>query len=353
MSLLVTGCAGFIGCNYVSFSLEKHPDRKIVGLDLLTYAGNIDNLRDALAHPSFTFVKGDICDADTVEALFERYHIEKIVHFAAESHVDRSIHDPQAFLKTNILGTQTLLECAKRHWKEGSGWRSGCKFVHVSTDEVYGALGPSGVFIEQTPLDPHSPYAASKAASDLFVKVYYDTYGLPVTITRCSNNYGPYQFPEKLIPLMIRKALYHQPLPVYGNGKQVRDWLFVTDHCAALELILEKARNGTVYNIGGHNERENIEIVDTILSLLRKKTDDPSINNSLIRHITDRLGHDRRYAIDPEKITRELGWTPAVPFEEGMERTIDWYLDNRAWLEKSISGEPRRFLEKDEGSSIS
>lgn len=353
MSLLVTGCAGFIGSNFVTFSLDKHPERKIIGLDLLTYAGNLDNLSDALTHPAFAFVKGDICDADTVKKLFEQYHIERVVHFAAESHVDRSIHDPQVFLKTNILGTQTLLDGAKNHWKDGNGWLPGCKFVQVSTDEVYGALGSNGFFTERTPLDPHSPYAASKASADLIVKAYSDTYGLPVTITRCSNNYGPYQFPEKLIPLMIRNALNHQPLPVYGDGKQVRDWLFVTDHCAALELVLEKAPNGTVYNIGGHNEKENIEIVKTILSILRKKTGDPSINDRLIQHITDRLGHDRRYAIDPEKITRELGWSPTVSFEKGMERTIDWYLGNRDWLEKIISGEYLGYYEKQYGTVIS
>ncbi len=351
MRLLVTGVAGFIGSNFVSLSLKKHPERKIVGLDLLTYAGNMDNLRDALAHPSFVFLKGDICDREGVDGLFQKYAIEQVVHFAAESHVDRSIHDPQVFLKTNILGTQTLLDCAKRYWRNGSGWVDGCRFLQVSTDEVYGALGPTGSFSERTPLDPHSPYAASKASADLIVKAYHDTYGLPVNITRCSNNYGPYQFPEKLIPLMIWNAITHQPLPVYGDGKQVRDWLYVSDHCAAIELVLESAPCGEVYNIGGHNEKENIEIVRLILSTLREKTRDPEINDGLIRYVKDRPGHDRRYAIDPEKIEQTLGWTPSVSFDEGISKTIDWYLANRPWLEKIISGEYLRFYEKHYGLS--
>jgi len=363
MNILVTGCAGFIGSNFVYYYLRKHPERKIIGLDNLTYAGNIDNLSGLTEEEKkrFTFIKGDICDAELVEQIFNEHEIDGIINFAAESHVDRSIHDPQIFLKTNILGTQILLDAAKKHWQSESGWKcledsnnlakaqssnpanqQSCKpakFLQISTDEVYGALGASGYFTEKTPLDPHSPYSASKASADLIVKAYNDTYGLPVNITRCSNNYGPYQFPEKLIPLMINNALNHKPLPVYGDGKQIRDWLYVEDHCKAIDLVFENGESGEVYNIGGHNERENIYIVVRIIEILRKKTGDSEINESLIKHVTDRLGHDRRYGIDPTKITQELGWKPTIMFDEGMEMTIDWYLNNKEWVESVISGE--------------
>ena len=356
MTILVTGVAGFIGSNFVYYYLRKHSERKIIGLDNLTYAGNLDNLSGLTVQERkrFSFVKGDICDAELVEQIFNEHEIDGIINFAAESHVDRSIHDPQIFLKTNILGTQVLLDAAKNHWRLPDGkWRSleqreegeairgrlsrttnneqrtTPRFLQISTDEVYGTLGPSGYFTEKTPLDPHSPYSASKASADLIVKAYHDTYGLPVNITRCSNNYGPYQFPEKLIPLMINNALNHKPLPVYGDGRQIRDWLYVEDHCKAIDLVFENGESGEVYNIGGHNERENIYIVERIIEILREKTGDSKINELLIKHVTDRLGHDRRYAIDPTKISQELGWKPAIMFDEGIEITIDWYLDMR------------------------
>ncbi len=370
MTLLVTGVAGFIGSNFVYYYLRKHPARKIIGLDNLTYAGNLDNLSGFTEEEKerFTFIKGDICDTELVESIFKEHSIDGVINFAAESHVDRSIHDPQIFLKTNILGTQVLLDGAKKHWRNKNGWKciedpnsspeaqgsnpanlpscKPAKFLQISTDEVYGALGPSGYFTEETPLDPHSPYSASKASADLIVKAYYDTYGLPVNITRCSNNYGPYQFPEKLIPLMINNALNQRPLPVYGDGRQIRDWLYVEDHCRAIDLVFENGESGEVYNIGGHNERENIYIVERIIEILRKKTGDSEINESLIKHVTDRLGHDRRYGIDPTKITQELGWKPTIMFDEGIELTLDWYLKNRGWVESVISGEYLEFYNK-------
>jgi dTDP-glucose 4,6-dehydratase len=349
MAILVTGCAGFIGSNFIYEHLEREKDQSIIGLDLLTYAGNLENLRGVLENPSFSFIKGDVCDTETVERVFEDHQIDGVIHFAAESHVDRSIHDPQIFLKTNILGTQILIDSAKRHWYRDGHWLSGKKFLQISTDEVYGALGKNGLFTENSPLDPHSPYSASKASADFIVKAYFDTYGFPMNITRCSNNYGPYQFPEKLIPLMIRNALNHQSLPVYGDGKQIRDWLYVTDHCRAIDLVFEKGVVGEVYNIGGLNERENIDIVTTILSILQEKTGDQNINYSLIHHVSDRLGHDRRYAIDPTKIRESLGWVPSVTFEAGIRKTIQWYLEHRKWMESVISGEYLRFYEKNYG----
>ncbi len=370
MTILVTGVAGFIGSNFVYYYLRRYPEREIIGLDNLTYAGNLDNLSRLTEEERkrFSFVKGDICDPELVERIFNEQDIDGVINFAAESHVDRSIHDPQIFLKTNILGTQVLLDAAKKHWQSGSGWKcvedpnsspeahdsnpanlSSCKrakFLQISTDEVYGALGPIGFFTEQTPLDPHSPYSASKASADLIVKAYYDTYGLPVNITRCSNNYGPYQFPEKLIPLMINNALNHKPLPVYGDGRQIRDWLYVEDHCKAIDMVFEDGKIGEIYNIGGHNERENINIVERIIEILREKTEDRKVNESLIKHVTDRLGHDRRYGIDPTKITQELGWKPTIRFDEGIEMTINWYLNNREWVESVISGEYLEFYNK-------
>lgn len=344
MIILVTGVAGFIGSNFVYYYLRKHTDRKIIGLDKLTYAGNLDNLSKLSEEEKkrFVFIKGDINDLELLEEIYSKYEIDGIINFAAESHVDRSIHDPQIFLKTNILGTQTLLHVYKQHYDE----RKRQKFLHISTDEVYGALGPTGYFTEETPLDPHSPYSASKASSDLIVKAYHDTYGLNTNITRCSNNYGPYQFPEKLIPLMIHNALNHKELPVYGDGKQIRDWLYVEDHCKAIDLVFEKGKSGEVYNIGGHNEKENIEIVKLIINYLQEKTKDKEINESLIKHVKDRLGHDRRYAIDPTKIKNELGWEPETRFEDGIKQTIDWYLENQEWMKKVITGEYMEFYEK-------
>jgi dTDP-glucose 4,6-dehydratase len=344
MTILVTGVAGFIGSNFVYYYLRKYKDRKIIGLDKLTYAGNLDNLSKLSEEEKkrFVFIKGDINDLELLEEIYSKYEIDGIINFAAESHVDRSIHDPQIFLKTNILGTQTLLHVFKEHYDE----RKRQKFLHISTDEVYGALGPTGYFTEETPLDPHSPYSASKASSDLIVKAYHDTYGLNTNITRCSNNYGPYQFPEKLIPLMIHNALNHKELPVYGDGKHVRDWLYVEDHCKAIDLVFEKGKSGEVYNIGGHNEKENIEIVKLIINYLQEKTKDKDINESLIKHVKDRLGHDRRYAIDPTKIKNELGWEPETRFEDGIKQTIDWYLENQEWMKKVITGEYMEFYEK-------
>lgn len=344
MTILVTGVAGFIGSNFVYYYLRKYRDRKIIGLDKLTYAGNLDNLSKLSEEEKkrFIFIKGDINDRKLLEEIYSKYEIDGIINFAAESHVDRSIHDPGIFVKTNVLGTQTLLHVFKEHYDE----RKKQKFLHISTDEVYGALGPTGYFTEETPLDPHSPYSASKASSDLIVKAYHDTYGLNTNITRCSNNYGPYQFPEKLIPLMIHNALNHKELPVYGDGKQIRDWLYVEDHCKAIELVFERGRSGEVYNIGGHNEKENIEIVKIIIEYLQEKTKDEKINEGLIKHVKDRLGHDRRYAIDPTKIKEELGWEPETKFEEGIKRTIDWYLENKEWMDKVITGEYLEFYEK-------
>ncbi len=344
MTILVTGVAGFIGSNFVYYYLRKYKNRKIIGLDKLTYAGNLDNLSKLTQEEKkrFVFIKGDINDRKLLEEIYSKYEIDGIINFAAESHVDRSIHDPGIFVKTNVLGTQTLLHVFKEHYDE----RKKQKFLQISTDEVYGALGPTGYFTEETPLDPHSPYSASKASSDLIVKAYHDTYGLNTNITRCSNNYGPYQFPEKLIPLMINNALNHKELPVYGDGKHVRDWLYVEDHCKAIDLVFEKGKSGEVYNIGGHNEKENIEIVKLIITYLQEKTKDKEINETLIKHVKDRLGHDRRYAIDPTKIKNELGWEPETRFEDGIKKTIDWYLENQEWMKKVITGEYMEFYEK-------
>jgi len=342
MTILVTGVAGFIGSNFVYYYLRKYKNRKII--DKLTYAGNLDNLSKLSEEEKkrFVFIRGDINDRKLLEEIYSKYEIDGIINFAAESHVDRSIHDPGIFVKTNVLGTQTLLHVFKEHYDE----RKKQKFLHISTDEVYGALGPTGYFTEETPLDPHSPYSASKASSDLIVKAYHDTYGLNTNITRCSNNYGPYQFPEKLIPLMIHNALNHKELPVYGDGKHVRDWLYVEDHCKAIDLVFEKGKSGEVYNIGGHNEKENIEIVKLIITYLQEKTKDKEINEGLIKHVKDRLGHDRRYAIDPTKIKNELGWEPETRFEDGIKKTIDWYLENQEWMKKVITGEYMEFYEK-------
>lgn len=344
MALLVTGVAGFIGSNFVYYYLNQHPDSEMVGLDSLTYAGNLDNLSNLTDEQKrrVHFVKGDINDKELLETIYSKYEVDGVINFAAESHVDRSIHDPQIFLKTNILGTQNLLHAFKEHYDENKGH----KFLQISTDEVYGTLGPTGLFTETTPLDPHSPYSASKTSADLIVKAYHDTYGLYTLITRCSNNYGPYQFPEKLIPLMINNALHHKELPVYGDGKQVRDWLYVTDHCRAIDQVFENGISGEVYNIGGNNERENILIVQSVIEILREKTGDTAINQGLIKYVKDRLGHDRRYGIDPSKIKREMGWEPQVSFEQGIELTIDWYLQHQDWTQSVISGEYLDFYQK-------
>ena len=337
--VLVTGGAGFIGSNFVQYILKEEPDIELlVNLDLLTYAGNLENLLPVKDDKRYVFVHGDIRDKALVEELFARYEFDTVVHFAAESHVDRSIVEPEIFLTTNIVGTQTLLDAAKRHWNLDPGnnysreYREGVVYLQVSTDEVYGALGKTGMFTETTPIAPNSPYSASKASADLVVRAYHNTYGLPVNITRCSNNYGPYQFPEKLIPLMLHNAQEGKPLPVYGDGLQIRDCLHVHDHCAAIRTVLNKGVRGEVYNIGGNNERANIEIVKLILDTLGKP-------ESLIQHVQDRPGHDKRYAIDNTKITTQLGWAPEYTFRRGMGETIEWYLENQAWVEHVISGD--------------
>ncbi len=343
-TVLVTGGAGFIGSNFIAYMLEKHPDYRIICADMLTYAGNLENLNVAKGSPAYKFYKSDIRNPDEMERIFQENPIDWVVNFAAEAHVDRSIVEPQIFLSTNIVGTQVLLDAAKRHWSERPDdkycrdYRAGVRFLQVSTDEVYGALGREGKFTEQTPLNPNSPYSASKAGADLLVRAYTQTFGLPVNITRCSNNYGPYQFPEKLIPLMIGNCLRDKPLPVYGDGLQIRDWLFVADHCSAIDAVLGRGRPGEVYNIGGDNEKANIEIVRLILSYLGKP-------ESLIRHVQDRPGHDRRYAIDNAKICGELGWAPEHSFERGIIETIEWYLRNGAWVEGITSGSYRSYYD--------
>lgn len=345
---LVTGCAGFIGSNFVHYMLEKYDDILLVNLDKLTYAGNLENLKDLEGDKRHVFVQGDICDKELVASLFEQYDFDYVVNFAAESHVDRSIHDPEVFVKTNVLGTVNLLQRAKDHWYDQNKktWKDGVKYIQVSTDEVYGALGKEGYFMETTPINPHSPYSSSKASADHFVKAFFDTYGMPINITRCSNNYGPYQFPEKLIPLIINNAINHKPLPVYGDGLQVRDWLFVKDHCKAIDMVINNGNVGEVYNIGGHNEKTNIFIVKTIINRLREKLGDESINESLIKHVEDRLGHDRRYGIDPTKIKNDLGWYPETSFEVGIIKTIDWYLDNKEWFENVVSGSYQHYYQE-------
>lgn len=344
--ILVTGGAGFIGSNFIQYMLEHEQNLVLlVNLDLLTYAGNLENLKTVEVDPRYRFVKGDIRDKDLVERLFTEYDFDTVVHFAAESHVDRSIVEPEIFLTTNVVGTQTLLDAAKRHWKVdpedkySREFRPGVRYLQVSTDEVYGALGKTGMFRETTPLSPNSPYSASKASADLVVRAYYQTYGMPVNITRCSNNYGPYQFPEKLIPLMIHNAQMDKHLPVYGDGMQIRDWLHVADHCAAIHTVLTKGKIGEIYNIGGNNEKANLEIVRLILQELNKP-------ESLITYVKDRPGHDRRYAIDNTKITTELGWAPTYTFEQGIHETIQWYLNHPGWVERITSGDYQNYYHK-------
>ncbi len=342
---LVTGGAGFIGSNFIHFMLKNYDDIKIINLDKLTYAGNLENLKPVENNPNYTFIQADICDKEFINNLFKHYDIDYVVNFAAESHVDRSIIEPEIFAKTNILGTVTLLNAARNAWQDGDGFKEGKKFLQVSTDEVYGSLGKEGYFTEKTPLDPHSPYSSSKAAADLIVKAYYDTYKMPVNITRCSNNYGPYQFPEKLIPLMINNCLNKKPLPVYGDGMNIRDWLYVEDHCKAIDMVLHNGRIGEIYNVGGHNERTNIHIVKTIISYIHDNVDS-SVDESLIKYVADRKGHDRRYGIDPTKIREELGWYPETSFEDGIIKTIKWYLENKEWMKNVTSGEYQKYYER-------
>lgn len=329
MKLLITGGAGFIGSNFVLYMIKNYPSYEIINVDALTYAGNLENLRTIEQHPRYTFVKADIAKRSDIEPLFQQ-GIDAVINFAAESHVDRSILHPEIFVQTNILGTQTLLDLTKQY--------NVTKFVQVSTDEVYGTLGETGLFTEETPIAPNSPYSASKAGADLLVRAYHETFGLNVNITRCSNNYGPYQFPEKLIPLMIQNALQDKPLPVYGDGLNVRDWLYVEDHCSAIDLVLHKGRNGEVYNVGGRNERNNLQVVRTILEELGKP-------ETLISYVKDRLGHDRRYAIDADKIRNELGWQPKFNYEDGIKETIRWYLNNAEWMEQVASGAYQQYYD--------
>lgn len=333
---LVTGGAGFIGANFILYMLNKYKDINVINLDKLTYAGNLENLKSVENDERYTFVQGDICDKELVRDLFKKHDINYVVHFAAESHVDRSIKDPEVFVRTNVLGTVNMLNCSKDSWETENGFKEGVKFLHVSTDEVYGSLGKTGFFTETTPLDPHSPYSASKASSDLMVKAYYDTYKMPVNITRCSNNYGPFQFPEKLIPLLINNCLHHKELPVYGDGLNIRDWLYVEDHAKAIDIVINKGRIGEIYNIGGHNERTNIQIVKTVIDYINKNVD-KEVTESLIKYVEDRKGHDRRYGIDPTKIKEELGWYPETDFEVGIKKTIKWYLDNQKWMQNVMS----------------
>jgi dTDP-glucose 4,6-dehydratase len=346
-TMLVTGGCGFIGSNFVRLALDRLPDLRLVNLDKLTYAGNLENLRDVEQNERYCFVHGDICDSTLLAELFASETIDTVVHFAAESHVDRSIVGPGEFIQTNIVGTFALLEAARQAWGQAApGTR---RFLHVSTDEVYGSLGATGYFTETTPYDPRSPYSASKASSDHLASAYFHTYGLPVLITNCSNNYGPFQFPEKLIPLVINNALKGKELPVYGDGRNVRDWLFVTDHCAAILEVLAKGRLGETYNIGGNSEKQNIEVVTTICDLLDAKvgrlpSGEPRA--ALIRFVRDRAGHDRRYAIDAGKIRSELGWEPSLDFAAGMARTIDWYLANREWMEAVLDGSYRDYYQQ-------
>lgn len=343
---LVTGGAGFIGSNFVIYMLNKYSDVKIINVDKLTYAGNLENLKSVESNPNYVFAQADICDKEAIQSLFDQYDIDYVVNFAAESHVDRSITNPEIFVQTNVLGTVNLLNIAKNAWAVGDDqYKDGVKFMQVSTDEVYGSLGAEGFFMETTPLDPHSPYSSSKASADLFVKAYSDTYKLPVNITRCSNNYGPYQFPEKLIPLMINNTLQHKELPIYGDGMQIRDWLYVEDHCKAIDMVVRGGKLGEVYNVGGHNERPNIVIVKTILEYVKENVD-PAVGEHMMKHVADRKGHDRRYGIDPEKIKRDLGWYPETTFEVGIKKTIQWYLNHKEWMENVTSGAYQEYYQR-------
>ena len=344
-TIVVTGGAGFIGSHVVRLFVHKYPDYKIINLDKLTYAGNLANLTDIEDKPNYLFVKADICDESLVNELFTEQKVDGVIHLAAESHVDRSIKDPFLFAKTNVLGTLNLLQAAKEYWKDDF---SNKLFYHVSTDEVYGALKfDDTLFTEETSYDPHSPYSASKAASDHFVRAYHDTYGLPVVISNCSNNYGPYQFPEKLIPLFIHNIRNYKPLPVYGKGENVRDWLYVEDHARAIDLIFNEGKIGDTYNIGGFNEWTNIDLIKVLIKVVDKQLGrSEGTSENLITYVTDRAGHDLRYAIDATKIKNELGWEPSLQFEEGIEKTVKWYLDNESWLNSVTSGEYQRYYDE-------
>ena len=351
---LVTGGAGFIGSNYIHYMFEKYGDEiRIINVDKLTYAGNLENLKDIEDKVNYTFVKADICDKDAISKIFEENDIDRVVHFAAESHVDRSIKNPEVFVQTNVLGTAVMLNCAKAAWENEDGsFKDDKRFLHVSTDEVYGSLpdDPDAYFYETTPIDPHSPYSSSKASSDLLVKAYVDTYHFPAIITNCSNNYGPYQFPEKLIPLIINNALAGKNLPVYGDGKNVRDWLYVMDHAKGIDMATEGGRFGERYNIGGHNEKQNIEIINIIIETLQELLPDSdprkaNVTKDLITYVTDRKGHDRRYAIAPDKIKEEIGWFPETMFKDGIRLTIKWYLENEDWMKNVTSGDYQKYYE--------
>ena len=343
---LVTGGAGFIGSNFVIYMLNKYDDVKIINVDKLTYAGNLENLKSVENNPRYTFVQADICDREAISKIFKENEIDYVANFAAESHVDRSITNPEIFVETNVLGTVNMLQCAKEAWQTGDDeYKPGVKYLQVSTDEVYGSLGAEGFFMETTPLDPHSPYSSSKASADFFVKAFHDTYKFPINITRCSNNYGPYQFPEKLIPLIMNNTLAHKDLPVYGDGMQVRDWLYVEDHCKAIDMVIRDGVDGEVYNVGGHNERPNIFIVKTIISYIKENVD-PEVGEHMIKYVTDRKGHDRRYGIDPTKIKDALGWYPETTFEVGIKKTLKWYLDNMDWVKNVTSGAYQEYYKK-------
>ena len=343
-NILVTGGAGFIGSNLVRFLVNKYPENHIINMDALTYAGNLENLKDIENKENYTFVKCDICDFEKVKQVFVNYTVDSVIHLAAESHVDRSIEDPFSFAKTNVMGTLSLIQAAKEYWK---GNFSNKLFYHVSTDEVYGSLDKTGCFTETTKYDPHSPYSASKASSDHFVRVFYDTYRLPVVISNCSNNYGSYQFPEKLIPLFINNIVNNNPLPVYGKGENIRDWLFVNDHVKAIDVIFHRGKFGDTYNIGGFNEWKNIDLIKVIIKTVdRMLGRDEGSSDKLITYVRDRAGHDLRYAIDSSKLKNELGWEPSLQFEEGIEKTVKWYLDNKEWMNRVTSGDYQDYYKK-------
>ncbi|KGN85950.1 dTDP-glucose 4,6-dehydratase [Porphyromonas gulae] len=343
--ILITGGAGFIGSHVVRLMVNAYPDYEIINLDTLTYAGNLANLKDVESEPNYRFVKADVCDANTLKKVFAYYAIDGVIHLAAESHVDRSIKDPLAFARTNVMGTLTLLQAAKEAWH---GEYEGKRFYHISTDEVYGALAFDGtLFTEETKYDPHSPYSASKASGDHFVRAYHDTFGLPIVISNCSNNYGPYQFPEKLIPLFINNIRHNKPLPVYGKGENVRDWLYVEDHARAIDLIFHRGKNGDTYNIGGFNEWKNIDLIKVMIRVVdRLLGREEGSSEKLITYVTDRAGHDLRYAIDSTKLKNELGWEPSLQFEEGIEKTVRWYLHNQDWLDRVTSGDYLRYYDE-------
>ncbi|WP_278845908.1 dTDP-glucose 4,6-dehydratase [Porphyromonas gulae] len=343
--ILITGGAGFIGSHVVRLMVNAYPDYEIINLDTLTYAGNLANLKDIESEPNYRFVKADVCDANTLKKVFAYYAIDGVIHLAAESHVDRSIKDPLAFARTNVMGTLTLLQAAKEAWH---GEYEGKRFYHISTDEVYGALAFDGtLFTEETKYDPHSPYSASKASGDHFVRAYHDTFGLPIVISNCSNNYGPYQFPEKLIPLFINNIRHNKPLPVYGKGENVRDWLYVEDHARAIDLIFHRGKNGDTYNIGGFNEWKNIDLIKVMIRVVdRLLGREEGSSEKLITYVTDRAGHDLRYAIDSTKLKNELGWEPSLQFEEGIEKTVRWYLHNQDWLDRVTSGDYLRYYDE-------